>query len=265
MTDYNGYINVHLSAEDLATIVAQGDIGQNALTGNEVSYDLATKNVEGISGTAVFAERNNGTTLVTIMLTGTPDGGSHPAHIHENDAATGGGIAVSLTPVNGTTGMSRSQVAALDNGTAITYTELLSYNGYINVHLSMDNLATIVAQGNIGSNEGAAGGGDTSYDVTNSGAAAYVFNGGGLTNASNPELTFRRGQTYIFNMNTPGHPFLLKSEQSTGSANTYSDGVTNNGAVSGTISFTVPANAPDLLYYVCEFHSPMTGVINITN
>jgi hypothetical protein len=30
--DFDGYINVHLSADKLATLVAQGDIGQNDLT-----------------------------------------------------------------------------------------------------------------------------------------------------------------------------------------------------------------------------------------
>ena len=49
--------------------------------------------------------------------------------------------------------MSMTQVEALDNGTAITYDEILTFDGYINVHLSATQLSTIVAQGNIGSNE----------------------------------------------------------------------------------------------------------------
>ena len=117
---YDGYINVHLSADDLATIVAQGDIGQNALTGNAVTYPLEER-VEGISGTAVFAERENGTTLVSVSLEGTPMGGVHPTHIHMNTAAEGGDIAVSLTPVDGTSGTSLTQVASFDDGTAVTY------------------------------------------------------------------------------------------------------------------------------------------------
>ena len=151
--EVDGYINVHLSANALGTIVAQGDIGQNELTGESKIYNLDSKDVDGISGEAKFEERKNGTTLITLDLIGTPIGGEHPAHIHENDAATGGGIAISLTSVNGTTGMSKTQVDQFDNGTAVTYTQLLDYDGYINVHLSPDDLATIVAQGNIGSNE----------------------------------------------------------------------------------------------------------------
>jgi len=260
--DFDGYINVHLSATELSTLVAQGDIGRNELTGEKIIYDLNERDVAGISGTIEFAERINETTLVTINLTGTPDGGSHPAHIHENDIATTGNIIVGLSPVNGDTGISKTQVEALVGGAAVTYTELLTINAYVNVHLSDSDLATIVAQGNIGSNAGTE---SKTYNVTNSGSSAYIFNGEGLSNSNNPDFTFRRGSTYTFNVNTPGHPFYINTVQGTGTANTYNSGVTNNGAVSGTITFTVPTDAPNTLYYNCEFHGSMTGMINVTN
>ncbi len=151
--NYDGYINVHLSAEALGTIVAQGDIGQNELTGESKSYNLETRAVEGISGSVVFEERKSGEALATIMLDGTPDGGMHPAHIHMNTAAEGGDIAFTFNPVDGTTGMSMTHVAELDNGTNFGYDEVLEYDGYVNVHLSADALATIVAQGDIGQND----------------------------------------------------------------------------------------------------------------
>lgn len=103
------------------------------------------------------------------------------------------------------------------------------------------------------------------YNVTNQAASAYLFTGEGLTDAVNPNLTLKRGETYEFVVGAPGHPFLIKSVQSTGTGDTYTDGVTNNGASSGTISFTVPNDAPDTLFYVCEFHGPMTGTLTITD
>jgi Cu/Zn superoxide dismutase len=153
LLDFNGYINVHLSSSDLATLIAQGDIGQNALTGDTKTYTLMEKNVAGIMGTVTFAARENGNTLATIMLEGTPDGGMHPAHIHMNSAAEGGGIAVSFNPVDGTTGMSMTNIEMTDNGEALSYEDILSFDGYVNVHLSMEELSTIVAQGDIGINE----------------------------------------------------------------------------------------------------------------
>ncbi|WP_197051651.1 CHRD domain-containing protein [Salegentibacter sp. Hel_I_6] len=152
--NFDGYINVHLSADDLGTLVAQGDIGENELTGESKNYMLEEKDVEGISGNVMFQERVNGEALATIMLDGTPEDGEHPAHIHMGSVAEApGDIAFSFNPVNGATGMSKTNVAALDDGTAFMYNDVLSYDGYVNVHLSADELGTIVAQNDIGGNE----------------------------------------------------------------------------------------------------------------
>lgn len=265
LIDFDGYINVHLSATELGTIVAQGDIGQNELTGTTKEYALGEKAVAGISGTATFYERVNGEALAILRLTGTPDGGVHPAHIHNGEASVGGSIAFSFNPVNGTTGWSATNVAALDNEDAFGYADVLTFDGYINVHLSATELSTIVAQGNIGANEGVVANTTVTYAVTNSGASAYIFNGAGLTNSSNPDLTLKRGMTYEFDMSTPGHPFLIKTTQTTGTGDQYTNGVTNAGAVSGIVSFTVPQSAPNTLFYICEFHGSMTGTLTITD
>lgn len=155
---FDGYINVHLSADELETIVAQGDIGDNELTDESVTYNLDEVGDSGISGTALFEERANGETRVTISLEGTPEGGSHPAHIHMGSVEEApGGIAITFNPIDGDTGMSVTNIDAFDDtdegdGEAVTYEDLLAYDGYINVHLSAEDLETIVAQGNMGAN-----------------------------------------------------------------------------------------------------------------
>ncbi|MUP47111.1 hypothetical protein E0K83_15330 [Gramella sp. BOM4] len=154
LVDFDGYINVHLSPESLGTIVAQADIGSNVLTGESMTYDLDTKDVEGISGTAIFEERMNGETLVTLDIEGTPEGGMHPAHIHMGSVAEApGDIAITLGTVDGDTGMSMITISENDAGEAVSYSDLITYDGYINVHLSAEELATVVAQGNIGAND----------------------------------------------------------------------------------------------------------------
>ena len=145
---FNGYLNVHGGG----SFIVQGDIGQNELTGVKETYPINELNTSGMSGTATFEKRANGKTQITLALAGTVDGGDHPAHIHANDAATGGGIVLDLKNVNGATGKSVTSANALKNGTAITYDELVNYNGHINVHESPTNLGTRIAQGNIGSN-----------------------------------------------------------------------------------------------------------------
>jgi hypothetical protein len=153
LINFNGYLNVHLSSSVLGTLIAQGDIGQNELTGDLKEYPLGPVSNPAISGKATFEKRKNGTTLVTVALTGTAAGNSHPSHIHSNSAAQGGGIVIDLANIDGATGISRTSVTQLNAGTPITYDELLNFNGYLNVHLSAAVLGTLVAQGDIGQNE----------------------------------------------------------------------------------------------------------------
>ena len=154
LIEYDGYVNVHESDSTLGVILAQADIGGNALTGASKSYNLTAVNSSGVSGTALFEKRKNNNTLVTLSLTGTLPGASHPSHIHLGSVATvgGGPIAASLSNVDGATGKSYTNVRELDNGTAITYDDWLVYDGYVNVHESASNPANIISQGNIGSN-----------------------------------------------------------------------------------------------------------------
>jgi plastocyanin len=90
------------------------------------------------------------------------------------------------------------------------------------------------------------------------------FNGEGLTNSNNQTLPLKGG-TYTFNMSTTGHPFFINTVQGTGNCKCIRFWVTNNGAVSGRITFTVPMDAPGTLYYNCQFHGSMNGTITITN
>jgi hypothetical protein len=149
---FDGHVMVHLSAEQISTIVARGDIGNNALTGEEIVYNITEVNGSGVSGTFTLQQRKSGFSLATLMLTGTPDDGNHPAHIHANSMETGGGIVISLQNVAGSTGISTTNIEKTDAEEAITYSTLLEFDGHVKVHLSPEDLPTVVAGGNIGSN-----------------------------------------------------------------------------------------------------------------
>jgi hypothetical protein len=99
-----------------------------------------------------------------------------------------------------------------------------------------------------------------SYDVGSSGQGSYVING-----QPNPTLTLTHGQTYTFNVTVPDHPFWIKTLPEIGFSDIFSAGVTNNGASPGVVTFTVPASAPALLYYQCQYHEPMNGMLTITS
>lgn len=95
------------------------------------------------------------------------------------------------------------------------------------------------------------------FSVVNNGLSAYTING-----QDNPGLTLQRGKTYTFSVNAIGHPFWIKTVQGTGSLNGYSNAA-NNGIQTGTVTLTLPNDAPGTLYYDCQIHAAMTGVITV--
>lgn len=97
------------------------------------------------------------------------------------------------------------------------------------------------------------------FRVTNNGNSEYV-----IDYEPNPVLTLVRGNTYVFDMILSRDlPMYIKTANTLGTTNLYNTGVTNNGASSGTLTFVVPQDAPDTLYYVNSTQSNMNGIINI--
>ena len=105
--------------------------------------------------------------------------------------------------------------------------------------------------------------GGISFDVTNDGSSAFLFDPSVLGISTNPDLKLIRGFTYSFRVNAIGHPFWIKTDPVTGISSSYDIGTENNGVQDGTLTFTVPNDAPSTLYYICENHSAMQGTINI--
>ena len=94
------------------------------------------------------------------------------------------------------------------------------------------------------------------------GTSDYTFTGVGLTVTENdPDLYLARGNTYEF-VNTAAHPFRIQSTANGSTGAAYGSGVINNDGGNGsTITFEVPFNAPDTLYYQCTAHTGMGGTI----
>ena len=97
------------------------------------------------------------------------------------------------------------------------------------------------------------------YYIANSGTGSYTVNG-----VANGLITFERGKKYRIHMNATGHPFWIQTVSGAySSGNVYSTGITNGGEDAGYILIELPQNAPDSLYYACEFHSSMQGSISV--
>lgn len=68
-------------------------------------------------------------------------------------------------------------------------------------------------------------------------------------NTDNPTIYLSRGQNYQFDLDSSGNPFYIKTSPSVDTLNQYNDGVENNGVQVGILTFKVPYNAPNILYY----------------
>jgi len=108
----------------------------------------------------------------------------------------------------------------------------------------------------------------TNFDVVRgSNNSAWVFDG----EDTNPTLTLFRGTTYKFNVSGSfskfTNPFFIRTQPRSGFIQgfDYNNGVINNGDDFGLITFTVPFNAPNELYYVSQNSSQMVGKFNIVN
>ena len=97
------------------------------------------------------------------------------------------------------------------------------------------------------------------YRVTNNGSSSWSIN-----YQPNPTLTLVRGNTYVFNLiQTANYAFYIKTQESYGTTNLWTEGVTNGGAAQGQVTFTVPQDAPDTLYYCNDLQFNLRGQLNI--
>ena len=74
------------------------------------------------------------------------------------------------------------------------------------------------------------------------------------------DLVFDIGIEITFNINSQGHPFLIKSKPGIGKKNIVED-VQNNNISKGTIKWT--PSSPGTYYYQCVKHKNMFGKIII--
>jgi len=167
LVERNYALNVFLS-EDEETVVACGEVGEGADAGESgeaapgteaspetvaeeefntartESFDVAEVGGSGVSGAVqVTEDPRTGGARVAITLEGTPDGGVHPAHFHVGDCGSNGPIVVPLNNVNGDSGSSVTETEA-------SFEEITESDHYINIHLSPEDLGTIVACGEVG-------------------------------------------------------------------------------------------------------------------
>ena len=82
----------------------------------------------------------------------------------------------------------------------------------------------------------------------------------GEINGLDVDLIFKNGSEIVFNVNSPGHPFVIKSQPGIGKKNILKE-VQNNNISKGVIKW-IPTS-PGTYYYQCIKHKNMYGKIVI--
>ncbi len=133
----------------IITSCGKDDPSSNDPTTSVKVYPLSSVSNSNISGKVTFTKNEDGSTTVLLEINGSSKD-IHPAFIYFNDAATGGEVAITLEPIDCDCESSSTIVTTLDDGTPITYEQLLKFDGHIKIHQNEDHLEIIITQGNIG-------------------------------------------------------------------------------------------------------------------
>ena len=94
------------------------------------------------------------------------------------------------------------------------------------------------------------------YQIFNSGTGGYIVNG-----VLNGPITLIPGKPHRISIQAPGHPFWFQTSYGAYNlADVYTTNIEGSGTDAGQIEILLSSSAPQL-YYVCENHSSMKGVV----
>ena len=100
------------------------------------------------------------------------------------------------------------------------------------------------------------------FNVTAQNSSDYIISvadSNSTQSGNDPILRVKEGDDLSFNVSASGHPFYLKTKEGTGTADQI-DGVGNNGAEEGTVTWSVPIGSAGTYYYQCSLHGDMVGL-----
>ena len=156
------------------------------------------------------------------------------------------------------------QASSVDFGNTCTSETRSCFNGNLSGSYTYTN-CTVSAASQSSSDYSADG---TTFKITVS-SSGYYSNKYYVDSVQTKSLNLKKGFTYYFNVDdssTNSHPLFIGTSSGGGNyINEYSSGITNSRATNGILSFTVPTDAPSILYYNCGLHSNMGAEISIVD
>lgn len=222
----NPSISINGTAVPLGTNFTVSGLGDVTLTG---AQDLSNKSLS--------APILQDTKLLGTLRIGVTAGGN-PGSAGQVLKSTGTGVQWATE--------NQVTAASLVVGSGLSSTGAGSFNGSNGITVSVDSsIVNVIPAWTLGA----------------IGNDHYTFTGPGFIGAVNdPILYLVRGQSYKF-LNPMGmHPFQIRVGPG---GSPYNTGISNNGFISGTLTWNVQFDAPNILYYQCTAHPDMLGTIYI--
>lgn len=230
-----------ISLSQYPDIIATVTIGDTSLSPIVPSYSLSTS----------ASPANEGSTItITLVTANVAIGSILPWTITGIDTADIGGA--SLTGAFNV-GSDESINLTITADATTEGTETMTFaldGGQASINIPINDTSTTPGAG-------------YSFSVSNTYSSAYTMVGtdetGSIT-GSNPTITCSVGDTLTFNVASPGHPFFIKTVNSTGTSNQVTTPTANNqGTDSGTVTWT--PDTAGTYHYNCQYHSVMHGLI----
>lgn len=145
------YIILFLASISLAISGCSKDDSTAKSTTSVKVYTLSSVSNSKITGKVTFTMNEDGSTTILLEINGSSTD-VHPAFIYFNNAETGGKVAITLEPIDCDCESSSTIITTLDDGTPISYEQLLKFDGHIKIHQNEEHLEIVITQGNIGAN-----------------------------------------------------------------------------------------------------------------
>jgi len=120
-------------------------------------FDLTEVNGSGISGKVLFSENKDSSFNVLVTLNTSLLDSLHAVRIYNGRIDSAGPVAIPLTSILGNGVAAHAETrdireASLPDGLVIpmTYDGILSFKGFVGVHLSETRMDSLISHGNIG-------------------------------------------------------------------------------------------------------------------
>lgn len=145
------YIYLFLTTVALVLSGCSKDKDSSDPTASVKAYPLTSVANSNISGKVTFTKNGDGSTTVLLEINGASLD-VHPAFIYFGDKNNPGEVAITLDPIDCDCESGSTVIRTMDDGSAISYEQLLQMDAHVSIHQNADHLQVILAQGNIGSN-----------------------------------------------------------------------------------------------------------------